>query len=476
MDEELKKQTKKGVIWSAIQRFSTQGIQFITTLIMARMLTPAEYGTIGMLSIFLAISSVFIDSGFVNALTRKQDRTHNDICTVFFFNISISIIAYLFLFLAAPYIAAFYNMTELKLILRIIGLTLIINSFSAVQATLLTINLNFLSQARITVISLIISALVGIILAYKGFSYWSLVAQSLVSSSISSILYWYYSKWRPNMIFSINSFKDMFGFGWKLLVLSLIDSTYGNLYSMVIGKVYSASTLGNYNRAESYANFPSISLTGIMQRVTYPILCRLQEDKQDLANTYRSFIKISAFIIFPLMMLLSALAYPFIIIIIGKQWEVSATLLQILCFSLMWYPIQAINLNLLLVKGRSDLSLRLEIIKKILGTSILFIAIPMGIIALCYSRIIMSILSLVINTYYTDKIIKHGFIDQIIDLLPTILISFGMWAIVMYLNTFNTNMNMQVIVGLPIGIAFYITASLIFNRKDLNSFLYLFRK
>ena len=476
MDEELKKQTKKGVIWSAIQRFSTQGIQFITTLIMARMLTPAEYGTIGMLSIFLAISSVFIDSGFVNALTRKQDRTHNDICTVFFFNISISIIAYLFLFLAAPYIAAFYNMTELKLILRIIGLTLIINSFSAVQATLLTINLNFLSQARITVISLIISALVGIILAYKGFSYWSLVAQSLVSSSISSILYWYYSKWRPNMIFSINSFKDMFGFGWKLLVLSLIDSTYGNLYSMVIGKVYSASTLGNYNRAESYANFPSISLTGIMQRVTYPILCRLQEDKQDLANTYRSFIKISAFIIFPLMMLLSALAYPFIIIIIGKQWEVSATLLQILCFSLMWYPIQAINLNLLLVKGRSDLSLRLEIIKKILGTSILFIAIPMGIIALCYSRIIMSILSLVINTYYTDKIIKHGFIDQIIDLLPTILISFGMWAIVMYLNTFNTNMNMQVIVGLPIGIAFYITASLIFNRKELNSFLYLFRK
>ena len=476
MDEELKKQTKKGVIWSAIQRFSTQGIQFITTLIMARMLTPAEYGTIGMLSIFLAISSVFIYICFVNALTRKQDRTHNDICTVFFFNISISIIAYLFLFLAAPYIAAFYNMTELKLILRIIGLTLIINSFSAVQATLLTINLNFLSQARITVISLIISALVGIILAYKGFSYWSLVAQSLVSSSISSILYWYYSKWRPNMIFSINSFKDMFGFGWKLLVLSLIDSTYGNLYSMVIGKVYSASTLGNYNRAESYANFPSISLTGIMQRVTYPILCRLQEDKQDLANTYRSFIKISAFIIFPLMMLLSALAYPFIIIIIGKQWEVSATLLQILCFSLMWYPIQAINLNLLLVKGRSDLSLRLEIIKKILGTSILFIAIPMGIIALCYSRIIMSILSLVINTYYTDKIIKHGFIDQIIDLLPTILISFGMWAIVMYLNTFNTNMNMQVIVGLPIGIAFYITASLIFNRKDLNSFLYLFRK
>lgn len=476
MDEKLKKETKKGVIWSAVQRFSTQGIQFLTTLVMARMLTPAEYGTIGMLSIFLAISSVFIDSGFVNALTRKQDRTHADICTVFYFNITISFIAYWVLFLAAPFIAVFYNMDELELVLRILGLSLILNSFSAVQATLLTINLNFKVQARINVIALIISAIIGIFMAYKGYSYWALVAQALVSCFISSLLFWHHSKWRPTLIFSTKSFKNMFSFGSKLLASSLLDSIYGNIYSMVIGKIFSASVLGNYSRAESYANFPSISMTGIMQRVTYPILCRLQDDEQELANTYRSFIKISAFIIFPMMMLLSAFAYPFIIIIIGKQWEFSATMLQILCFSLMWYPIQAINLSLLLVKGRSDLSLRLEIIKKIIGVTLLCIAIPMGIIALCYSRIVMSLLSLIVNTYYTGKLIHHGLINQLIDLLPTILISLGMWGIIMFSNTFYSNLFIQVIIGVPIGITFYIIASLIFNKKELYTFLYLFRR
>ena len=245
---------------------------------------------------------------------------------------------------------------------------------------------------------------------------------------------------------------------------------------MVIGKTFSASVLGNYSRAESYANFPSISMTGIMQRVTYPVLCRLQNNEKELANIYRSFIKISAFIIFPMMMLLSAFAYPFIIIIIGKQWEFSATMLQILCFSLMWYPIQAINLSLLLVKGRSDLSLRLEIIKKIIGVTLLCIAIPMGIIALCYSRIVMSLLSLVVNTYYTGKLINHGFIDQLIDLLPTILISFGMWGTIMFTNAFYSNYFIQIIIGGPIGIAFYIIASLIFNKKEFNTFLYLFKR
>lgn len=476
MDSELRQQTKKGIIWSAIQRFSTQGIQFLTTLVMARMLTPAEYGTIGMLSIFLAVSSVFIDSGFVNALTRKQDRTHADICTVFYFNITISFIAYWVLFIVAPFIAAFYNMVELELVLRILGLSLILNSFYAVQATLLTINLDFKVQARINVIALIISAIIGIVMAYNDFSYWALVAQTLVSCSISALLFWHHSKWRPTLMFSTKSFKNMFRFGSKLLASSLLDSIYCNLYSIVIGKVFSASALGNYSRAESYANFPSISITGIMQRVTYPVLCRLQGDDHELANTYRSFIKISAFIIFPMMMLLSAFAYPFIIIIIGKQWEFSATMLQILCFSLMWYPIQAINLSLLLVKGRSDLSLRLEIIKKIMGVTLLCIAIPMGIIALCYSRIVMSLLSLVVNTYYTGKLINHGFFNQLIDLLPTILISFGMWGIIMFTNTFYSNLFTQVIIGAPVGIVFYVIASLIFNKKEFNSFLYLFKK
>lgn len=475
MDEELKKETKKGVIWSAVQRFSTQGIQFLTTLVMARMLTPAEYGTIGMLSIFLAISSVFIDSGFVNALTRKQDRTHADICTVFYFNITISIIAYCVLFFAAPYIAAFYNMAELELVLRILGLSLILNSFSAVQATLLTIYLDFKVQARINVTALIISAIIGIIMAYNGFSYWSLVAQTLVSCSISALLFWHHSKWRPTLIFSTKSFKEMFSFGSKLLASSLLDSIYGNLYSMVIGKIFSASVLGNYSRAESYANFPSNSLTGIMQRVTYPVLCKMQNQEEDLAHTYRKFLRLSAFVIFPLMMGLSALSYPFIILLIGEQWSASATMLRILCFSLMWYPIHAINLNILLVKGRSDLSLRLEIIKKIIGVSILAFTIPFGIIALCYSRIVMSLLALIVNTYYTGKLINLGFLKQIRDLMPTILISFTMFALILMLNCISTNLYVQTIIGIVAGFAFYTIASYLFNRNEWNTTIKLIK-
>ena len=476
MNEELKQKTKKGVIWSAIQRFSTQGLQFLTTIILANFLGPEEYGTVGMLSIFLAISSVFIDGGFINALTRKPDRTHADICTVFYFNICISILAYIILFLAAPLVANFYEMPELCLVLRVLGLSLIIGSFSAVHATLLTINLNFKTQTYITLISLFISSTIAIFMAYKGYSYWALVAQSIIGSIISTLLYWFYSSWYPTLVFSKDSFNSMFRFGSKLLTSTLIDTAYNNLYTLVIGKVFSASTLGNYSRADSYANFPSNSLTGVMQRVTYPVLCKMQGDGTELANAYRKFLKLSAFIIFPLMTGLSALSYPFIILLIGKKWIVSAAMLQIICFALMWYPIHAINLNLLLVKGRSDLSLRIEIIKKVVSVIILCIAVPMGIMALCYSRIFSSIISLVINTYYTGKLINLGFTHQMKDLAPTFLISIGMWIVVLLTNTLTDSMLFQMIIGILVGTLFYTIMSYLFNRKELSSFVSLIHK
>lgn len=476
MDEELKHQTKKGVIWSAIQRFSTQGLQFVTTIVLANFLGPTEYGTVGMLSIFIAISSVFIDSGFINALTRKTDRTHEDICTVFYFNILISIIAYVFLYLIAPLIASFYEIPELCIILRIIGISLIIGSFSAVQATLLTIKLDFKSQTRIAIISLTISSIIAIILAYKGFSYWALVIQTIVGSLISTLLYWHYSIWRPTFVFSKKSFKELFAFGSKLLASTLLDTAYNNIYSLIIGKVYSASTLGNFSRAESYANFPSNSLTGVMQRVTYPVLCQMQKDNFELSNAYRKFLKLSAFIIFPLMMGLSALAHPFILILIGKEWINCVNMLQILCFALMWFPIHAINLNLLLVKGRSDLSLKIEIIKKSTSFIILCMAVPMGIIALCYSRIITSIISLIINTYYTGKIINLGFIRQMKDIAPTLFISLAMWEVIMLTNLLSDNILIQMLLGISIGLLFYISMSFLFNRKDFKLVISLILK
>lgn len=476
MDAKLKRETRQGVLWSAVQRFSTQGLQFLITLVMARKLTPEDYGIIGMLGIFIAVSSVFIDSGFINALTRKQDRTQTDICTVFYFNIAIALLAYTILFFSAPLIASFYEMPVLTPVVRAFAIILIINSFSAVQATLMTIRLDFKTQANIAVISISISGIIGIILAYRGFTYWALVIQTISSSIISTFLYWYHSSWRPSLLFSKESFKSMFSFGSKLLVSSLIDSIYNNVYALVIGKVFSAKTLGNYSRAESYANFPSISLTGIMQRVTYPVLCKMQDDEQQLAHIYRKFLKLSAFVIFPMMMGLSALAYPFIVIIIGEQWTFSATLLQILCFSLMWYPIQAINLNLLQVKGRTDLSLRVEIIKKIVGVIILCISCPFGIIAMCVSRIIFSCICLIINTYYTGKLLGLGLLLQLKDLLPTLLISLSMFFLIYTISHFTANIWLQMLFGTITGLLYYPAVSYVFNKSEFLSFLSLIKR
>ena len=463
-------------MWSAVQRFSTQGIQFVTTIIMARMLTPSDYGVVGMLDIFIAILSVFVDSGFINALTRKQDRTHTDICTVFFFNIGISLIAYCILFLIAPLVASFYSIPELCIILRLLGLIIIIDSFAAVQMTLMIINLNFKIQTKISIISLIISGAIGIILAYNNYTYWALVIQSLLYGIISTSLYWYYSTWRPSLIFSKQSFKEMFSFGSKILVTSLINTTYGNLYSLVIGKVFSANILGNYSRANAYANFPSSNLTSILQRVTYPVLCKLQDDKTLLSDAYRKLIRTSAFIIFPLMTGLSALSNPFIIIILGVKWSLCAVMLQIICFALMWYPIHALNLNLLLVKGRSDLLLRTEIIKKIIGIIVLCISVPLGIIALCYSGILTSIICLIINTYYTGKLINVGFNRQMLDISLTFIISISMWGLILFVNSFIDNILLQMIVGIIVGSSFYLIVSYLFNKKELINVLSLIRK
>lgn len=465
MDEKLKKQAKQGVIWSAIQRFSLQGSQFIITLFMARLLSPREYGIIGMLSIFLAISTVFVDCGFTSALTRKQNRTHQDKCTVFWFNIVISITAYLILFVAAPYIARFYNMPDLELVTRVLPLTIIISSFNSVQYTLLVTKLDFKTITKITVPTTIISGIIGIIFAYIGMSYWALVISAISAEIINTLMLWTISDWRPSFLFSITSFKEMFSFGSKLLLSSLIDTTYNNIYSLVIGKKFSASTLGNYSRAESYANFPSVSITGVMQRVTYPILCRMQNNDTELRESYRKFLKLSAFIIFPMMFGLSALAKPFVILIIGQQWEFCVELLQIICFAVMWYPIHAINLNLLQVKGRTDLSLKLEIIKKIQGVIVLCIAIPMGIVALCYSRIITSILCLFINTYYTGKLINLNLFRQLHDLFPVLIACSGMYALIKFAIFPLDNYYLQLIIGIIIGCIGYLVISYLIDKS-----------
>ena len=476
MSDSLKSKTVKGVVWSSIERFSTQGVQFLIMIIMARLLTPKDYGLIGMLAIFLAVAQSLIDSGFSQALIRKQDRTDVDNSTVFYFNIVVSSALYLILFIAAPFVADFYNQPELTSVMRVVCLGVILNSLAVVQRALLTVRIDFKTQAKASLSAAVISGCIGIVLAYCGFGVWSLVVQQLLNLSVNTLLLWIFSKWRPIAVFSWKSFHELFAFGSKMLASGLLDTLYRNIYPIVIGKLFSASSLGHYTRAQHFSEFPSSNVTGIIQRVTYPILCGIQDETERLEAVYRKFLKLSAFIIFPLMIGMSAVARPFIDIVLGTQWGFCGQLLQIICFAMMWYPIHAINLNLLQVKGRSDLFLRLEIIKKILGITVLCITAPFGLVVMCYGQIFNSIVALVINTYYTGKLINVGFIRQMKDLLPTILLSLTMFGAILLVNGFiEVNMH-RLVIGVLVGIIVYASGSYIFKFKELQTLFSLIRR
>ena len=445
-------------------------------IIMARLLTPKDYGLVGMLLIFISIAQSLIDSGFSQALIRKQDRTETDNSTVFYFNIIVGFLLYLIFFAIAPWVANFYETPELCTLMRVISLSVIFNSLAVVQRALLTVNINFKTQAKASLSAAIVSGIIGISMAYYGFSYWSIAAQQLVNLGLNTLLLWVFTKWRPKTVYSWKSFKELFAFGSKLLVSGLIDVIYRNMYLLVIGKIFSASTLGYYTRAHHFAEFPSSNLTSIMQRVTYPVLCQIQDDDQRLAQIYRRFLRVSAFIIFPLLVGLSAVAEPFVVLLLKEQWLFAATLLQIICFSMMWYPIHAINLNLLQVKGRSDLFLKLEIIKKIIAVIVLCVTIQMGLIAMCIGQIFTSLICLIINTYYTGKLINVGFIMQMRDLLPTLLLSLSMWVLVYNSISLIQGTSYQLLAGILIGIIYYTSVAILFRLPEVDEIKSIIRR
>ncbi|WP_314968050.1 lipopolysaccharide biosynthesis protein [Phocaeicola abscessus] len=476
MPDSLKKKTIKGVVWSSIERFSVQGIQFVIMIIMARILTPYDYGIIGMLTIFLQISQSLIDSGFSQALIRKQNRTETDNSTVFYFNIAISSLLYIILFISAPWVADFYNTPILIPVMRVICLSVLINSFVVVQRALFTVNIDFKTQAKASFIAAVFSGIVGIGMAYGGCGVWSLVVYQLINYAGIAFLLWYFSKWRPIFAYSWKSFKELFSFGSKLLISGLLATIYNNVYLIVIGKLFTATNLGHYTRAHQFSDFPSSNFTGILQRVTYPVLCTIQNDDERLSEVYRKLLKLSAYIIFPLMCGLAAVAHPLVWLLLGKKWEFCSVLLQILCFSMMWYPIHAINLNLLQVKGRSDLFLKLEIVKKMLGIIVLCITIPMGLIAMCYGQIISSILALIINTYYTGKLINVGFIKQMKDISGTLILSLIMFISIILLISTISSLLLELILGLSLGAIIYLGISKLLRFKELNYVLSIINK
>lgn len=477
MAESLKNKTIKGTLWSLLERFSVQGIMFIVMIIMARILTPEDYGLVAELTIFIAVAQSLVDSGFSQALIRKQDRSPIDNSTVFFFNIVIGFALYGLFFISAPAIANFYGQPELIPLTRVIALSLVINSLVVVQRALLTVAIDFKTQAKASLTAAIISGVIGITMAYTGFGYWSIVWFQLANYGVSMVMLWILSNWRPTLEYSWKSFRELFSFGSKLALSGIINTVYNNVYLIVIGKIFKASDLGFYTRAHQFSDFPSSNLTNIIQRVTYPVLCSIQDEDERLRYIYRRFLKMSAFVIFPLMLGLSAVAHPLVLVLLKSQWEFTAVLLQIICFAMMWFPIHAINLNLLQVKGRSDLFLKLEIYKKIIGVTILVSTIPFGLVTMCFGQILSSVLSLVINTYYTGRLIKVGFWVQMRDLSPIIINSLIMWCLVLcVVNFLPVNNLIKLVSGIIIGISFYLSINKLTKSDNLIEFISLIKR
>lgn len=476
MSENLKKDTTKGVFWSLIERFGTQGVQFLVMLVMARLLSPNDYGVVGLLVVFVSIAQAFVDGGFSQALIRKKDRTEIDNSTVFYFNIVVSVVIYLIFYLFAPYVSVFYNMPTLTPFMRVICLSIIINAFGVVQRALFNANIDFKAQAKASLIAIVISGAIGISLALRGFGPWALVWQQLSNLIVNTLFLWIYSEWRPLLAYSWKSFNELFSFGSKLLATSLLNAIYNNIQTIVIGKLYSAKSLGLYSRAAHFADLPSQQFTSVFMRVTFPVLCKVQDDLERLTSVYRRMLRVSAYIVFPLLIGMAAVAHPMIRVFIGEQWIECAYMLQIICFAEMWYPIHAINLDILQVSGRSDLFLKIEIYKKIVSLALLAISAPFGIIAMCYSNLLSSLICLYINTYYSSKILGISLLSQLKDLFPTISLAMVMFVIVQVVIFFISNVFAQLIVGIIVGVVVYVSLSYILRFSELKELISLRKK
>ena len=412
-------------MWSAADAFLGQGVTFLVGIVLARLLSPDEYGLIGICLIFVNVLNGMVDSGFSNALIRKKDIKDVDYNTMFITNMAISTLLYALLFVCAPIISDFFSRPELSELIRVVGLLMFANALSITQVTILTKRIDFKTKTKASLVSAIASGFIGIAMAFVGFGVWSLVGQMLSKQILYTICLWILNKWWPSLTFSSKSFHYMWGFGWKLLVSGLLNNIWNQLYQVVVGKFYSPATLGQYTRSNEYASIFSSNLTGIIQRVSYPVLSEIQDDKQRMVESYRRVIKMTMFITAICMIPLGAVAEPLIYCLIGPQWHEAATYLPLICISMSLYPLHAINLNMLQVLGRSDIFLYLEIIKKIIGIIPICIGIFVDIYWMLFASILIGFVSLYLNSWYTGKALGYTFWKQLRDIAPSFGIAFS---------------------------------------------------
>ena len=470
----LRKKAFSGILWSSFQQFGNQGIRFVVSIFLARLLLPEEFGLIGMIGIFMAIGTELISSGLASSLIRTENPDQRDYSTVFFYNLVVSIILYLLLFFTAPIIADFFGQPELVSITRLYCVTFIISGFSSIQLAKIRKEMNFKLETASSLVSTLCSAVVGIVLAFQGYGVMSLVWMSIIGSIVSSLMLWVTCNWIPSLIFDYKKFKQHYRFGYRMAIAGVINAVFNNIYTLVIGKFFSPVQLGYYTRADTLKQFPISNISSVLNKVTFPIFAEIKDDNKRLKSVYRELMQLVIYIVAPLLVFLGVIANPLFSLLFTEKWLPAAPYFKILCINGILYPLHSYNLNILLVKGRSDLLLRLEIAKKIILCVIIVSLVPFGIYGLLWGQVIYSVICFFINSFFSGKMIGYSAIDQLSDILGIVFLAGFVGFLLFYFNEFamswiSSNL-LKVIISLTFGFAIYILLSFILGIESLYNF------
>lgn len=476
MNSSLKSKAVSGVIWTSIERFGTYFIQLIIGIIIARILSPDDFGIIGMTAIFMAIANTLLDSGFGNALIQNRERNETDYSTAFYFNTIVGIILYLILYFSSPLIAEFYKTPILIPVCRVIGFSLILNSLIIPQTAKLTAEFKFKELSFTTIITQTATGIIAIIAAYYGAGVWALVLQNVSSCFLRIFLIEYFTRWKPTKRFSVSSFKKMFSFGSKILCSGIINTIYSNLYTLVIGRIYNPTQVGYYTQGDKFAVLPSTTLLQVVMKVAYPLMAEIQDDTDKLKVAYQKFLRLPIFILYPVLTGLIVYAHPLIYILLGEKWLPTVPILQILCLGSFFDPLTHINLNILYVKGRTDLVLKLEVIKKSIAFLILFTMIPFGLWWLCAGRVFYGFIAYIINCHYTTRYINFGFWSQMKYNIPIIAKSLLMGGICYSITFIECTPIVQLTIGTIVGFITYLLIAIISKDESYADLLDIIKR
>ena len=466
----------KGIFWSAVDRFAVVGFQLLFEILLARLLLPSDYGLIGMVAVFMAITLVFVDGGFMNALIQKQDRTELDFSTVFYTSLLLSFVLYILLFSFAPYIAIFYKVPLLTSIVRILGFNIVINSIGLVYRTKLSISLDFKAQAKLSFFSVLLSGILGVYLAYHGFGVWALVSQSLFLYGLNTLFLILNLRWLPLLQFSKESFKKLFGFGSKVLAAGLIQNIYSNLYSVFIGKVFSVKELGLYVKSSQFTLYPSSMMTNMVQRVLYPYLSQYQNDDVKLFEMNKQYYTIIAMLFFPLFVGLGVLAEPFVLILLSSKWIEAVPLIRVLAIAFLIYPFINLNMYVFQIKGLTSRFFWIEVLTKIIGIGILVFTLKYGVYIMCVGLLLQHLIQLIITSYFSDRAMNSSIFSQLKVLFPFMIVSIIFAAIVYSTIQYIHIPLLQLLIGIIMFLALYSIYYILFMKGLVLSFVSRLRK